>query len=146
MLICFYTKLSAGPGLAVQAVADDLLPADDEAAGVVLVLALALQVGFELGPDGLGLGLQLLLLGLNSLELGDAVVQLTVGHGGNLLFVLVWGRGRESVSRPAYSGNAFPRPWNWELRRQVALWGNPRRGRSISVPALIGHLCSPCGY
>ena len=97
-------------GLAIETAADDLFPADDEAAGVVLILVLALQVGFELDPDGLGLGLQLLHLGFDALELGDAVVQLTVCHVGTLLFVLVWGRGRESVSHPAYSGNAFPRP------------------------------------
>ena len=97
-------------GLAVEAVADDLLPADDEATGVVLVLALALQVGFEFGPDGLGLGLQFLHLGFDALELGDAVVQLTVGHVGTLLFVLVWAGGVSLFRVLPTRGMRFPGP------------------------------------
>lgn len=67
--------------LAVQAVADDLLPAEDEVLGLKLVQPLLLQVGLEFGPDGLSLGLDLLLLGLQLLELLDPVLNHTLGHG-----------------------------------------------------------------
>ena len=67
-----YREAAAGAGLAelavhvgegrfqrltVQAVADDFLPAEDEVLGLELVHTLLLQVGFQLGPDGLGDGL-----------------------------------------------------------------------------------------
>ena len=42
--------------LAVQAVADDLLPAEDEVLGLELIHALLFQIGLKLGPDGVGLG------------------------------------------------------------------------------------------
>ena len=67
--------------LAVQAVADDLFPAEDEVLGLELVQPLFLHVGFRLGPDGLGGGLQLFLLGLDLLEPLDPVLNNTLSHG-----------------------------------------------------------------
>lgn len=77
---------------AVQTAADDLLPAEDEVLGLQFFYTLFLQVGFQLGLDGLGGGLQLLLLGLNGLELLDPVLNHFLCHGLYLLTNLVEGK------------------------------------------------------
>lgn len=110
-------------GFPIQPGTCDSFPGDPVLPGLEFVQTLGGELGLDSVFDGLHLLFGFLNESLQGAQFPDFAFHLVHTHD-VIPFRLMWG----------------------EHRRRGALWGNPRRGHSISRSALIGHLFSAFAY